>query len=368
MSNPLTPEKLVQRVLDKVDTDHDTTRDLVQELFNIITEQLNSTDRMSLHGFGTFKRVFVEESAGRNPHTGEAITIAPHYRVKFTPASALAGRINADYSHLKPIMIEDEVHEGLLMKALKYEQTLKSAEAVETELTEIETSEVEETEINAAEVDATEEPDFGFDSELKQKSGIRKTIISGSALLAIILLLGGFYLAGKSKDSQDPVPTEIKQTIVLQAEPEKGPEPAVIAETVTAEEGPSTPYTITSGDSFSILARDQWGNIHLWPYLYSKNREAFPDPDFIHPGDSIIIPQKPDKEVMIGDIESSILIAYERYQTLIKDQSDSSRNANRTISARYVIAGGESLYPGFLNRYKNRIDAEDIRKSLELVD
>ncbi|OQY31472.1 MAG: hypothetical protein B6241_13925 [Spirochaetaceae bacterium 4572_59] len=355
MSNPLTPEKLVQRVLDKVDTDHDTTRKLVQELFNIITEQLKSTDRMSLYGFGTFKRIFVEESTGRNPHTNETISIAAHYRVKFTPSSVLAHRINADYSHLKPIMIEDEVHEGLLMKALKLEQSLTETEAAEIEMTAVKTA---------------EEP--VFESEQSQKSGIKKTLITGVALVAIILLLGGLYMAGKARDSQETVPSEIKKNIVLQADPEKAPEPAPPAAEApkadTPEEGPSRSYTITTGDSFSILARELWNNIHLWPYLYSKNRDAFPDPDFIHPGDSIIIPQKPDKELMIDDIESSILMAYERYRSLIKDQSDSSRNANRTINARYVIAGGETLHPGFLDRYKNRIDAEDIRKSIEMVD
>lgn len=365
MSNSLTPEKLVQRVLDKVETDHDTTRELIQELFNIITEQLKSTNRMSLYGFGTFKRIFVEESAGRNPHTNEAISIAAHYRVKFTPSSALAERINVDFSHLKPIMIENEVHEGLLMKALKYEQSLATEKASPVETTQIEIS---------------EDPDFNFESEINEKSSIKKTVITGSVLVAIILLLGGFYLAGKSKDSKGTVPTEIKQTIVMQTEAEKAPEPIAIAEleieelpaaaaeSEMPEQAPSKTYMITSGDSFSILARDQWNNIHLWPYLYNKNREAFPDPDYIHPGDSIIIPQKPDKELMINDIESSILMAYNQYRSLTKEQPGSSRNIKRMISARYVIAGGESLYPGFLDRYKNKIDTEDIRKSIKLVD
>ncbi len=424
MSNALTPEKLVQRILDKVETDHDTTRDLIQELFTVITEQLKVSDRMALYGFGTFKKTFVEESTGRNPQTGEPLTIPSHFRVKFSPASALAVRINSEYSNLQPVILDDEIlkdeeeeHEGLLIKAMKYEldyQKKSSGEAAMTQphtmvhgtsviapveegtqpaLTVVSREQDEETRALADAVSST--------SQKESRKGIYYT---AGALLAIVLLLGGIYWGTRGTSSETEAPVEVR-TVVQQtesvseeraeppvdtareeapperaapaeeseppvsaaAEPVEPENPAVAVQSQTAAPLPSEPYSISSGDSFSVIARDMWGNIHLWPYLYRTNRESYPDPDFLHPGDSILIPPRPDISGQAEEIESSIMMAYRRYRTLIEEQQSSSRNANRAISSHYVLAGGETLYPSFLERYKNRIRPEDIQRVEEIL-
>ena len=425
MSNLLTPEKLVQRILDKVETDHETTKDLIQELFTVITEQLKVSDRMALYGFGTFKKIFVEESTGRNPQTGEPLTIASHFRVKFSPASALAVRINAEYSNLQPIILDDEMlnkeeeeHEGLLIKAMKYELDYRKKTSGEAAMAQPHTmlhgtsviAPVEERTQPALTVVGREQEEetraladaVSSSSRKESRKGIYYT---AGALLAIVLLLGGIYRGTRGADSAPRTPVEVRtvvqqtetapaeiptasiETVVedpspqktagqLETEPVKtaAAEPAHTEQTIGAansgnpHSGTSEPYSITNGDSFSIIARDMWGNIHLWPYLYKTNRKNYPDPDFLHPGDSILIPPRPDIAGQGTEIESSIMMAYQRYRALIEEQSGSSRNSNREISSQYVLAGGETLYPAFLDRNKSRIRPEDIRRVKDILN
>ena len=98
------------------------------ELFDIIIRELKKEESFSLFGFGTFKKSFVQPSTARNPQTGEAIDVPAHYRIRFSPAGKFAERINADYAHLKPVILETEerVKEGLLLKAERYIMTIQA--------------------------------------------------------------------------------------------------------------------------------------------------------------------------------------------------------------------------------------------------
>ncbi|RSU64367.1 HU family DNA-binding protein, partial [Sphingomonas sp. S-NIH.Pt3_0716] len=50
-------------------------------------------EEISLPGFGKFKVKDTPERSGRNPSTGEAITIAASKKITFTPAKALKDRL-----------------------------------------------------------------------------------------------------------------------------------------------------------------------------------------------------------------------------------------------------------------------------------
>jgi len=69
-------------------------RKFVDGVFAAIADAAASGDEISLPGFGKFK---VKESAareGRNPSTGETITIAASKKLAFTPAKAVKDRLN----------------------------------------------------------------------------------------------------------------------------------------------------------------------------------------------------------------------------------------------------------------------------------
>lgn len=52
-------------------------------------------EKVSIHDFGTFEAVERQQRQGRNPQTGEAVTIAAHKAVKFKAAKALKDAVNA---------------------------------------------------------------------------------------------------------------------------------------------------------------------------------------------------------------------------------------------------------------------------------
>jgi DNA-binding protein HU-beta len=60
----------------------------------IIPDQLAEGNEIAIAGFGKFTATVRDERTGRNPQTGEAITIAAKVAVKFKPASALKDKVN----------------------------------------------------------------------------------------------------------------------------------------------------------------------------------------------------------------------------------------------------------------------------------
>ena len=52
-------------------------------------------EKASIPGFGTFEAVEKPERQGRNPQTGEPVTIPAHKAVKFKAAKALKDAVNA---------------------------------------------------------------------------------------------------------------------------------------------------------------------------------------------------------------------------------------------------------------------------------
>lgn len=57
-------------------------------------EALNTTGEITLPGIGKLKVKDVPERQGRNPQTGEAVTIPAHRKVSFVVAKALKDAIN----------------------------------------------------------------------------------------------------------------------------------------------------------------------------------------------------------------------------------------------------------------------------------
>ena len=60
-----------------------------------IGNALQDGEKVSIHDFGTFEAVEKPERQGRNPKTGEAVTIPARKAVKFKAAKALKDAVNA---------------------------------------------------------------------------------------------------------------------------------------------------------------------------------------------------------------------------------------------------------------------------------
>ncbi|MCX6179475.1 MAG: HU family DNA-binding protein [Chlorobiales bacterium] len=85
MSKAELVEKIAEQAnLTKADADR-----AVKAFIHVVSSTLKSGDDVALVGFGTFTTVDRAERPGRNPLTGEAITIAAKKVVKFKPGKNL---------------------------------------------------------------------------------------------------------------------------------------------------------------------------------------------------------------------------------------------------------------------------------------
>jgi DNA-binding protein HU-beta len=70
------------------------TEQLIDAVLASITEALAKGEKVDLRGFGIFQVSRKKERQGRNPRTGEAITIAARNAILFKPGKELSGRLN----------------------------------------------------------------------------------------------------------------------------------------------------------------------------------------------------------------------------------------------------------------------------------
>ena len=86
--------ELVEAVAEKAGlTKADATR-AIDATFEAITEALANGDKITLVGFGTFSVSERAAREGRNPRTGETVSIAARNAVSFKAGSALKDAVN----------------------------------------------------------------------------------------------------------------------------------------------------------------------------------------------------------------------------------------------------------------------------------
>jgi nucleoid-associated protein YgaU len=51
-------------------------------------------------------------------------------------------------------------------------------------------------------------------------------------------------------------------------------------------------YTVAAGDNLSKIAKRFYGDANQWKRIFEANRDVLKDPDLIHPGQTLKIPDK----------------------------------------------------------------------------
>lgn len=82
-------EQLVDALANKTDLSKKDVAAVVEALTDKVTEELSNGNKVTLTGFGTFKVSQRAARQGRNPQTGEAISIPAMSVPKFTAGKAL---------------------------------------------------------------------------------------------------------------------------------------------------------------------------------------------------------------------------------------------------------------------------------------
>ena len=68
--------------------------DILDTVFSIVKETLNQGENLKISGFGSFEIKEKSPRNGRNPQTGETITISRRRVLSFKPSSVLKAQIN----------------------------------------------------------------------------------------------------------------------------------------------------------------------------------------------------------------------------------------------------------------------------------
>ncbi len=87
--------ELAAYVADQADISKDKAGEIITIITDQITEALRQEDTVSLIGFGSFVQKHRKERQGKNPQTGEEITIKASNSVGFKPGKALKEAVNS---------------------------------------------------------------------------------------------------------------------------------------------------------------------------------------------------------------------------------------------------------------------------------
>lgn len=260
---------LTRRVAERAGQSEARTRKFIDALFEEVGEGLTGEERVSLAGFGIFKKKFAEKRTGYNPQKKKKIKIKAHNRVVFTPAGALANAVNRKYRHLRPNVIDEmKVMTGLMKR--------------------------EKTTLSPA----------------RKKARFRAIVTLGVLaflfllLLSLIISIPAIFresdaqvvrfvrdlntmmgLRDLTKSLSDNLPERMN-------EKELGHYIFRTRGVLTRNRKIIEKHGVRRGESIYSIAKKYYGNKFLWPDLYYQNKNRFEDPDLIHVGDKIYVHEK----------------------------------------------------------------------------
>ncbi len=86
--------ELAERVAMKQSLDQSQARKVIEATLKAVVDAAKDGAEVSLPGFGKFRVQDRSERQGRNPATGEALTVAASRKLRFSPAKAVKDALN----------------------------------------------------------------------------------------------------------------------------------------------------------------------------------------------------------------------------------------------------------------------------------
>jgi DNA-binding protein HU-beta len=86
--------ELIAAIVDATGEPQAATVRVLDALISIVSKQIAAGNEVTITGFGSFKGSARAERTGRNPRTGEALTIAASKSIKFMPGATLKAALN----------------------------------------------------------------------------------------------------------------------------------------------------------------------------------------------------------------------------------------------------------------------------------
>jgi len=90
----MTKADIVEKIYEKVGFSKKESAELVETVFDIMKGTLESGDKIKIAGFGNFVVKDKANRRGRNPQTGDEITITARKILTFKPSQVLKASLN----------------------------------------------------------------------------------------------------------------------------------------------------------------------------------------------------------------------------------------------------------------------------------
>lgn len=91
----MTKADIVEQIYEKVGFSKKESAELVERVFGLIKETLEKGEKIKIAGFGNFVVKEKADRRGRNPQTGDEITISARKILTFKPSQVLKSSINS---------------------------------------------------------------------------------------------------------------------------------------------------------------------------------------------------------------------------------------------------------------------------------
>ena len=90
----MTKADIAQRIQDNTNLSKKESIEMMETVFSILKKTLESGEKIKIAGFGNFEVKKKADRRGRNPQTGESITIEARRILSFKPSNVLRSAIN----------------------------------------------------------------------------------------------------------------------------------------------------------------------------------------------------------------------------------------------------------------------------------
>lgn len=85
---------LVEKVAKELNINHDMAQLVISTIFDTMSDALSGGEGIEIRGFGSFNVRHYPGREGRNPKTGEKVTIPPRKKPFFKVGKELKNRVN----------------------------------------------------------------------------------------------------------------------------------------------------------------------------------------------------------------------------------------------------------------------------------
>lgn len=84
--------ELIEALANKLGTTKKAAEEAIESLVDIVVDEIEKTGKSGIPGLGAFTKSTRKARTGKNPRTGEPISIGPSSSVRFKPTASLKTR------------------------------------------------------------------------------------------------------------------------------------------------------------------------------------------------------------------------------------------------------------------------------------